>query len=413
MKKIFNKKSVLALMLAMVCTFSVASPKVYGATYLDGITSDSIKLKEAEVQKAKNEKAQIQGLKSNVEKLKKDLEQKKNDLAAYIEELDASLEQMQYNIMDLGDQIMIKEADIKRTEEELEVARQDEAARYDAMVYRMKKMYETNDANILTSLLGATSLRDLLNRMNYIEAVVSYDKSAYEELKLTRAYVELCEEELEVEKASLDDALVAQKEEEEAMEQLIEEKTAQIEEYQREIAEQQSQIAQYNSKINDVDDEIALLEQIILIEKQQIYSSMIGDGGYNGGGFAFPIASYTRISSPYGWRIHPIYGTNKFHSGVDLAAPKGTSIFAAASGVVEAAAYNSSMGNYVMVNHGAGLYTVYMHCSGFAVKAGDMVTAGQTIAYVGSTGASTGNHLHFSVRLNGNYVDPNDYVKFY
>ena len=125
------------------------------------------------------------------------------------------------------------------------------------------------------------------------------------------------------------------------------------------------------------------------------------------------IASYKYVSSKFGYRIHPVYGTQKFHSGVDLAAPAGTAIYAAASGVVAGAGYNSSMGNYVMINHGSGLYTVYMHASALYVSEGDVVSAGQTIAAVGSTGVSTGNHLHFSVRLNGNYVDPNDYIYFY
>ena len=398
--------------LALLCAFPAAKNEAYGATYLDSITSDSIAMKQAEIDKAKKQKAEIQGLKSNVESIKKSLEQKKKDLAAYIEQLDAELEQMQYNIMDLSDQIMIKEADIARTEEELEDARKQEQARYDAMVVRMRLMYETNNTNILTSLLGSTGLRDLLNRMDYIEAVTSYDQTAYNRLQDVRKYVELCEQELEIEKTSLDDALKAQEDEEAAMEELIEEKNSLMAEYVAEISATQKEINQYDAKIGDVDDEIALLEQIILIERQQIYASMVGSGSYTGG-FVFPVASYKYVSSKYGNRIHPIYGTQKFHSGVDLAAAYGTAIFAAAGGVVEGAAYNSSMGNYVMINHGGGLYTVYMHASSLAVSAGEMVSPGQTIAYVGSTGASTGNHLHFSVRLNGNYVDPNDYIKFY
>ena len=131
---------------------------------------------------------------------------------------------------------------------------------------------------------------------------------------------------------------------------------------------------------------------------------------YDGGAFCWPAPSYTRVSSEYGYRIHPIYGTQKFHNGVDLAAPGGSPILAAYDGVVVAATYNASMGNYVMIDHGDGLYTIYMHASSLLVSAGQSVSRGQKIALVGSTGNSTGNHLHFSVRLNGSYVSPWNYI---
>ena len=127
-------------------------------------------------------------------------------------------------------------------------------------------------------------------------------------------------------------------------------------------------------------------------------------------GFVWPCPSSTRVTSEYGYRIHPLTGTKKMHNGIDIGASTGTPIVAAASGTVAAASYNSSMGNYVMIDHGDSLYTVYMHCSAFNVSAGDTVSAGSTIAFVGSTGNSTGPHLHFSVRLNGSYVNPWNYV---
>ena len=131
---------------------------------------------------------------------------------------------------------------------------------------------------------------------------------------------------------------------------------------------------------------------------------------YDGGVFKFPLASYTRISDEYGYRTDPFLGIESFHNGIDFAAPKGTAIYAAYDGQVAAAAYNASMGNYVMINHGDGLYTIYMHASALYVKKGDVVVRGETIAAVGTTGRSTGNHLHFSVRLNGSYVSPWGYL---
>ncbi|MCQ2493001.1 MAG: peptidoglycan DD-metalloendopeptidase family protein [Lachnospiraceae bacterium] len=404
----------LAVVMALLCVVPSIVSYAKNNSYLDNITSESIKKKEEEVAKAKQEKAEIQNKKHDIEAVKNELEQKKDDLAAYITELDAKMAEMQYTIEDLEDQIMLKEADIAATELELEAARADEDARYQAMMYRMRLMYERDDSSIISSLLGATSLRDLLNRMDYIEAIVSYDKKAWEQLKAARQYVELCEEELTLEKENLDDSLAAIEEEKANMELLLQEKAAQLEEYNQSIAESQEEIDKYNSQINSEDAEIALLEQAILTEKQQIYAQQNLQTLYDGGAFVFPIASYKYVSSKYGYRTHPITGqTNKFHSGVDLAADYGTAIYAAYSGIVASAGYNASMGNYVMINHGGGLYTIYMHASSLCVSEGDAVATGQTIAKVGSTGSSTGNHLHFTVRKDGNYVDPNDYVYFY
>ena len=132
---------------------------------------------------------------------------------------------------------------------------------------------------------------------------------------------------------------------------------------------------------------------------------------YDNGPFKFPLASYTRVSDDYGNRIHPTLGIQQFHNGVDFASPKGTAIYAAYDGVVVAATYSATMGNYVMIDHGDSLYTIYMHASALYVKKDDIVTRGETIAAVGSTGRSTGNHLHFSVRRDGAYVSPWEYLK--
>ena len=124
--------------------------------------------------------------------------------------------------------------------------------------------------------------------------------------------------------------------------------------------------------------------------------------------------SYRYLSSPYGWRIHPVYGDRRFHSGVDLAGKGGTNIYASRSGTVTAASYNKGNGYYVTINHGDGFSTSYLHFQSMPlVSVGDYVLAGQVIGYMGSTGVSTGNHLHFTIYYNGNTVNPADYINFY
>lgn len=131
---------------------------------------------------------------------------------------------------------------------------------------------------------------------------------------------------------------------------------------------------------------------------------------YNGGAFTWPCPSSTRVTSDYGNRLSPTAGASSNHKGIDIGADYGAAIVAAADGTVAFAGYNSGMGNYVMLSHGSGLYTVYGHCSALLVSTGDTVTAGQTIAQVGSTGISTGNHLHFGVSKDGAYVSPWNYL---
>ena len=131
---------------------------------------------------------------------------------------------------------------------------------------------------------------------------------------------------------------------------------------------------------------------------------------YDGGRLEWPLPGYSRISSDFGTRVHPITGITHTHSGIDLPAPTGTPIYAAYDGQVAWSNYNWSAGNWVGIDHGNGLYTVYMHMSKLLVSEGQYVKKGDLIGLVGSTGSSTGPHLHFSIRLNGAYVDPKQYV---
>ena len=127
-------------------------------------------------------------------------------------------------------------------------------------------------------------------------------------------------------------------------------------------------------------------------------------------GYIWPLPGYSTVSSDFGYRSDPFTGKQSYHSGIDIPAPAGTRIVAAASGQVAWANYSTTAGNWIGIDHGNGVYTVYMHCSALIVSAGQNVSAGDVIGLVGTTGSSTGNHLHFSVRLNGAYVSPWNYV---
>lgn len=387
--------------LFLCITLMVSIPLVLQAA---NSKSSSVKEKEQEIKEAEEEMKELEESLSNVQDLVKGLEKEKSDLANYVSELDAALSVIEEKIADLEAQITQKEADIVDTQEQLQEARDIEENQYEAMSSRIKYVYEKGNGSYIEMLLQAKGVSDLLNRITYVEAITAYDKEMLDEYIANREYIVLCEEQLQTEKEYLDTMKVCVENEQAAVEVLIETKTQEIEAFENSIRNKEEAIKEYEAEIAEQNEIIKQLEE----EKKKLLeeSAIIYDGGV----FAFPLESYTRISDEYGWRMHPILNVQQFHNGVDFAAPKGTKIYAAYDGVVVAATYSSSMGNYIMIDHGSGLYTIYMHASKLYVSKDDVVIKGQHIAGVGSTGRSTGNHLHFSVRKNGSYVSPWDYL---
>ena len=395
----------LLLSLALVLSCAVPGPSV------QAVTSDSIREKEREIEKAKE---QVSGLKSNltdVEKLKKELEQSKSDLTAYVRQLDGQLADIQEKISQYNTMITEKEEEIEETTQDLAAAIDLQEQQYAAMKKRIQFMYERSDSFYLETLFGSNSIAGIVNRADYIEALSRYDREKLDEYVETRKYVELCKEELEVERQLLDEAKEAVEQEEANVSTMIGEKEAQILSVSSDISNKEAAIKEYEDMIAQENAEIAALEKAVAEEKARLEAENAQARIYNGGMFAWPCPSYKRISDEYGNRMHPTLGVEKFHNGLDMAAPSGSSILAAYDGDVVAADYSASMGNYIMIDHGSGLYTIYMHCSALYVSKGQSVSKGQNIAAVGSTGRSTGPHLHFGVRLNGSYVSPWNYLK--
>jgi murein DD-endopeptidase MepM/ murein hydrolase activator NlpD len=185
----------------------------------------------------------------------------------------------------------------------------------------------------------------------------------------------------------------------------MKEKEAELADIADDIADAQSEADYYEAEIQAQNELIAAIKRA---EAEKAAAGIVD--AYNGGAFKWPCPSSTRVTSPYGERVSPTTGASTNHKGIDIGASYGADIIAAADGTVRAATYSSSAGNYVMIDHGGGLYTVYMHASSLLVSEGQTVSAGQVIAKVGSTGISTGNHLHFGVSLNGSYVSPWNYL---
>lgn len=399
-----------------LCAFLCIPVVVYlaggGSATMDvkasGLTNDLIKEKEQEIESARELKKQLQSGLTDVKKIKEELEASKQDLTEYVEKLDGQLATVQEKIADLKSKITEKEAEIIQTQEELAAAVEDQENQYEAMKKRIKFMYEKGDNLYMELIFSSESFGDMLNKAEYIEMLSAYDRMMLDKYVATRELIELYKEQLEEERSYLEDAKAGVENEEASLNSLIDEKKNRIEQVSDDINAKEAAIAEYEAYIQEQNETIAILEKAVAEEKERLAEE--SRLKYDGGMFKWPAPSYTAISSEYGNRVHPTLGVEKFHNGLDMAAPGGSPILAAYDGNVVAADYSNSMGNYVMIDHGDGLYTIYMHASALYVSKGSFVTKGQNIAAVGSTGRSTGNHLHFSVRLNGSYVSPWNYL---
>ena len=272
---------------------------------------------------------------------------------------------------------------------------------YEAMKERIRFMYESGNTLTIDMLLQSGSFTDMLNKASYIKQLSEYDRMKLDEYIGVVQQVSLTKQALEEEKETLNEAIAAQETEQQNVQTLMTEKAAEIYGISQEIELQEQEIAAYQAMMQERDALLAKLEQ----EARQIEYRMAYDGGI----FVWPCPNYTYISSDFA----PRWGS--FHKGVDMAAPAGVPILAAYNGVVAGCAgdgnWNGGMGNYVRINHGSGLATIYMHASAVYVSKGQEVAAGDVIAAVGTTGWSTGNHLHFQVEQNGGAVSPWNYIR--
>lgn len=396
----------------LVCSLAVGflAPAEVSATSLSDITSNTIQDLRDQISNAEKEKEALKDSLSDVQAMVRQLEKEKSDLTSYVAQLDKNLEEIEQRISQLNGQIQEKEAEIVQAQAQLDEALLEEAQQYEAMSQHIRYIYENGTRDYLKILLSAESFGDFLNKITYVNALAEYDKVMLDNFIATREYIELCKQQLDLDKQILDETKAGVETEQQAMETLIAEKASEIERYESSITTKEQAIKEYEEELEEQTTLIAQWEQAVVEEQKRILEENGVVLEYDGGAFVFPLASYTRVSSDYGYRIHPILNVEKFHNGVDFAAPKGTNIYAAYDGVVVAATYSATMGNYVMINHGGGLYTIYMHASKLSVSRDDIVVRGEKIGEVGSTGRSTGNHLHFTVRKNGEYVSPWEYI---
>lgn len=375
---------------------------------------------------AKNKKTALEAEKKKTEQELKNLEGLKSDTTAYVKKLDSSLESIGNELSKLNDDIDAKEKQIDTTKQELSEAKETEKSQYESMKLRIKYMYEKGDSTYVDLLMEAGSLSELLSKAEYITKISSYDRQKLDEYAATKEKIAEKEKALKEEHAELLNLQNETEAKQASVEKLLAAKQTELQNYETKIASAEGQISEYAKSIEAQENQIKSIEAEIKRKEEearkkaeeekkkaaaankaaQTYKTVsLGDIS-----FTWPCPASGRITSGFGGRKSPTKGASSNHQGIDISAPTGTSIVAAAAGEVVIATYSSSAGNYVMISHGGGVYTVYMHASSLLVSQGQSVKKGQTIAKVGSTGYSTGSHLHFGVRVNGSYVNPTKYV---
>lgn len=401
--------SIIAVLLALSLVFSLLTG------VLSAYASDKSKLESLKAQLA-TVSGERQEIASQLDELNAKMDSLLAQKAALEQEINLTYEQIE-----LTEEIIASlDASIEKTTAELEAAEEEEAKQYEVFKTRLRAMYENDTLTTLDLILSASSLTEYFSRMEAASSIASYDKELMQKLADTRAYIEELKasleqdrEENEQQKEDLVDYkrdLVNQNVE---LDFLIEDLKEQTDFKQAELDEVAAQEAAFDKEIAELAEKIRKEEAAAAAAAAAANSSSSSSSAskYTGGTMTWPLPGYYTISSDFVMRDHPITGKYSQHTGIDLPAPKNTKIVAAASGTVVTVGYNTAYGNRVIINHGGGVQTLYAHMTSFAVSEGDTVSAGDVIGYVGSTGYSTGNHLHFSVLINGSYVDPKPYVQ--
>jgi len=416
MKKRNQGKSLLALFLAVLMLITMMPVQAEAAS------SSEIR---QQIKALKSEKAQLQSQINEVRKQYKENENEMLDMVNQKNVIDQEISILISQIENINAQIASYSLLIADKQDELDTAQKHLDELSEKNKERIQAMEEEGSLSYWEVLFKSNSFSDLLDRLNMIQEIAASDKRRIEEmakaaeevalvqeelttekqeLEVTRTELDAAQEELEVKRQEADEILRELIAKGEEFELLIEEGEAEQELLMAEIAAAEKEL-----KKAEYQEWLATYVPPTTRPTVSAGSTAPSTSAPSSSGWVCPVSSYT-LTSPFGMRKHPISGKYKMHNGVDMAAPQGTPIYAAKSGKVTAAAWQSSMGYYVSINHGDGFSSIYMHMTHYIVSPGTYVNAGQVIGYVGSTGSSTGNHLHFGISYNGAYVNPMQYI---
>ena len=374
------KKSLIAISLVAIILF------YNSITFADDIT-DLIN-KQNELQNQKSEADSQLGIVQ--EELSTNMQQ--------VENLSQSMSEYQIQIDEWGKQIDVLNDSISEIQDKLDVAQKDYDEQEKLLETRLVTMYEAGDTSFLDFILSSKNIVDFISNYYLMAELTNYDEDLLEKIEREKSQIEQNKKMLET-KQNEYNTIKANYEKKKIIlyntKLLRDEAASKLTQEETELS---AKIDEYRNQILAVEAEISKITTANL------------DTQYIGGEMAWPVPGYTRITSNYGMRTHPITGIYKLHTGVDLGAPMGANFVAANDGVVTKAGYHGAYGNMVIIDHGGGISTLYAHGSEILVTVGQTVKKGDVILKVGSTGYSTGAHAHFEVRVNGQVVNPLPYI---
>ena len=356
---------------------------------------------QSEIDALKAEQAASQARQDELEEQLADVEADQAEAQQRRQLLQAQLDAINNEIENIDKQIAYYDQEIAQKEEEQAEAEANEEAQYELFCQRVRAMEEEGTVSYWSILFNSESFSELLDRLADIDAVMDYDNQVMDELIAIREEIIALRTQLETSRAEEQAARDQQAAKQAEQQAKVAEAQELLDQINADVAEVNRQLDAESEAAAEIQAEIAQKQKQLEEQRRQNNITIDSETSY-----LWPLPGYYRLSSLFGYRIHPITGEAHSHTGIDIPAPGNTPILACKSGQVVTSAYHYSYGNYVVIDHGNGNSTLYAHMSSRAVSEGDMVTQGQTIGYVGTTGSSTGNHLHLEVRDNYTRVDP-------
>lgn len=342
-------------------------------------------------------KSQMEAEQANIDYAKAQV----SNITEYLAELQQEAEVVEARLKQIQDELTLTEKNIAENQKILEEAEKRLAEHSKILNKRLRDIYINGRVNYLDVLIGAKDFNDFTTRMELLKRIAGQDAALVNQVRSERALIVAKHNQLEADKARLvtlkEDAVKNQ-------ERIAANKAAQ----QRMLAQAEEEQAAAEQTYQELLATSNEVEQMLRARAAQSQASA-PSFAYGSGDFIWPIAS-TMITSEYGWRVHPIFGTSRYHSGIDIGADYGESVWASAGGVVVHSGWLGGYGKAVIIDHGGGISTLYAHNSELTVSEGETVYQGQVVAYAGSTGYSTGPHLHFEVREYGEPVSPYSYL---
>ena len=393
-KRLWHKGIILLLLFAML--LPVSGPDIIPAVQAGKVTQEEINSLKNKADQIANQKKELQTQINAIRADKKEAQKQKNLLEQQMNLIQEEINLLLEEIESYDQLILLKEEEIGDTQAQAD-------RQYELFCQRVRVMEEEGEVSYWAILLASKDFSDLLDNFMMVEEIIEYDNSVMESLTALQEKLKVDKEALDATKSELETAKTAQESAKAELSAKEKDVDALISEISSKEDELEKQEAELKKAANAMDAEIKRKEKELAAQIANVPSES---------GYLWPLpSSYNVLSSLFGGRVHPITGKKHSHTGIDLPAPKGTKIYASKSGVVVTSTYNRSYGNYVVVSHSDGTSTLYAHMSKRNATEGQTVKQGAVIGYVGTTGSSTGNHLHFEIRVSGVRKDPVNYFK--